>query len=84
MEYLSNRKIELIKNQLSELYKNNVIIHVSIKNGRKRVISAPCKLVSVYANFVCVQSEVNKYMENFTIHYRDIMINNIIIDEIKL
>ena len=38
------------------------------------VKSAPSKITGVYTDFICVESEVNKYMESFTIHYRDIVI----------
>lgn len=82
MELNSNQKIEEIKNRLTELYKQNKIIHVSIVEGRKKVKSAPYKILGAYANFICVESEVNKYMESFTINYRDIMIKKIVIDEL--
>ena len=82
MELNSNQKIEEIKNRLTELYKQNKIIHVSIVGGRKKVKSAPSKIWGAYTNFICVESEVNKYMESFTINYRDIMIKKIVIDEL--
>ena len=70
------------KKKSSELYKQNKIIHVSIISGRKRIKSAPSKILGVYTNFICVESEVNKYMESFKINYRDIMIKKIVIDEL--
>jgi uncharacterized protein Veg len=72
----------LKKKKSSELYKQNKIIHVSIIAGRKKIKSAPTKILGAYTNFICVESEVNKYMENFTINYRDIMIKKIIVDEL--
>ena len=81
MELNYNQQVEEIKNKLIELYKRGKIIHVSILDGRKKIKSAPSKILGVYTNFICVESEVNKYMESFTIHYRDIMIKKIVIDE---
>jgi uncharacterized pyridoxamine 5'-phosphate oxidase family protein len=66
MELNSNQKIEEIKNKLTELYKQNKIIHVSIVEGRKKIKSAPSKILGAYTNFICVESEVNKYMESFS------------------
>ena len=83
MELSSNQKIEEIKNKLEELFKKNKIIHVSIIEGRKKVKSASTKITGVYPNFICVESKVNKYMESFTISYRDIMIKKCIIDELN-
>jgi uncharacterized protein Veg len=82
MDLNINQKIEEIKNKLTELYKQNKIIHVSIIAGRKKIKSAPTKILGAYTNFICVESEVNKYMESFTINYRDIMIKKIVIDEL--
>lgn len=82
MELNSDQKIEEIKNRLTQLYKQNKIIHVSIVEGRKKIKSAPSKISGEYPNFICVESKVNKYMESFTINYRDIMIKKIIIDEL--
>ena len=81
MELNTNQKIEEIKNKLTELYKQNKIIHVSIISGRKKIKSAPSKILGAYINFICVESEVNKYMESFTINYTDIMNKKIVIDE---
>ena len=81
IELNTNQKIKEIKKQLTELYKQNKIIHVSIISGRKKIKSAPSKILGAYINFICVESEVNKYMESFTINYTDIMNKKIVIDE---
>ena len=82
MELSPNQRIEEIKIKLEELFKKNKIIHVSIIESRKKVKSAPSKITGIYPNFICVESEVNRYMENFSIPYRDIMIKKIVIDEL--
>ena len=83
MELCANQKLEEIKNKLNELYKQNKNIHVSINDGRRKVKSALTKITGSYTNFICVKSEVNKYMESFTISYKDILIKRIVIDELK-
>ena len=83
MELSVNQKIDEIKNKLIELHKQKKIIHVSINDGKKKIKSAPTKITGAYPNFICVESEVNKYMESFTIHYRDIIIKKILIDELS-
>lgn len=79
----ANLKIEEIRYKLYELFEKNPIIHVSIVDGRKKVKSAPSRIKGAYPNFICVESEVDNYMESFTINYRDVMIKRIIIDELN-
>lgn len=78
----TNPKLEEIKNTLIHLHKLEQSIHVDVSVRRKNVKNAPCKITGIYQNFVCVESDVNGYLESFTISYVDILTKQVIIKEL--
>ena len=78
----NNLDINIIKNKISDLYNKNEEIHVTVNVKRKRVNNAPAKIIGVYDKFFTVKSKVNLYVEEFSITYIDLLINNITIKEL--
>lgn len=75
-------QLNQIKEELERIYKQSKLIHVSIHNRRNKVIEAPSKILGIYQRFLCVESQVNRYTEKFTINFTDIMIGNVTIKEL--
>ena len=69
--------------KLKSLKEKDVMIHVSIKDGRLKVENAESRITSVYPFFVCVESEIMHYMETFTIKLVDIAIGKVKIKELE-
>lgn len=72
-----------LKKKIFELFKVNQEINVIVKKKRSSVVKAKSIITGVYDNFICVKSNVNGYVEDFTILYKDIMTNNVIIQELE-
>lgn len=71
-----------LKRNLNELFDEvNKEIHVTVKK-RSGIVNVKSIITGVYDNFVCVTSNVNGYNEDFTILYKDIMTNNVVIEEL--
>lgn len=75
-------KYQNLKNRLEEIYESQKQIHVTVKNKRKSIIEAPSRITGIYANFLCVESLVNTYLEKFTISYSDLLTGSIEIKEL--
>lgn len=80
--YFDYDTIESVRDKINELYKRNIDIHVHLVANRKRINGVTATITGVYNNFFCVKSLVNKYLENSTINYIDILTKKIIIDEL--
>lgn len=82
MSYFEYDTIDSVREKIDELFKNNKEIHVNLVANRKKLKGVSATIIGVYNNFFCVKSLVNKYLENFTINYIDILIKKIVIDEL--
>ncbi|MDE6584519.1 MAG: hypothetical protein K2K15_03865 [Anaeroplasmataceae bacterium] len=78
---LANVQFKTIQERLLELSKSSSLIHVTISNRRNKIVEAPSKIIGIYQRFLCVESQVQSYLEKFTINYTDLMTGNIIIKE---
>lgn len=71
-----------LKQKLKQIYLNSNIIHIDVCQKRKKLNNISAKINGIYDNFLCVESNVNGYIEDFTISYIDILMNNILIYEL--
>jgi len=79
---MDNITINEIKNKLNALYKENKSIHIDVTK-RKGVKNVLCHISGIYEYFICVSSDVNGYLESFTISYADVLTKQIVIREIS-
>lgn len=81
--FLCADQYKILKIQLKELSLKGPI-HVSLMRGRKKVDNVETKIVGVYDRFMCVQSMVSNYLEDFTVSYTDILNKGVQIKELSL
>ena len=79
----TNPKIDDIRKEIKTLYNEKKTIHVDVLNKRTRVKNALCEISGIYEYFHCVSSNINGYMESFSISYVDILTKQIIIRELQ-
>lgn len=79
----TNPKIDDIRKEIKTLYNEKKTIHVDVLNKRTRVKNALCEISGIYEYFLCVFSNINGYMESFSISYVDILTKQIIIRELQ-
>jgi uncharacterized protein Veg len=82
MSYFDYDTIDSVRDKINELYAKKNDIHVNLVVNRKKIKGVAATITGVYNNFFCVKSLVNKYLEDFTINYIDIITKKIIIDEL--
>ena len=82
MSYFDYDTIDSVRDKINELYAKKNDIHVNLVANRKKIKGVAATITGVYNNFFCVKSLVNKYLEDFTINYIDIITKKIIIDEL--
>lgn len=78
--------IDRIKNGITELYKKNSIIHISVKLTRPRVLveDAPVKIIGVYRNIFQVEEiEGDGALSRHTFQYGDVLIGQVMIEELS-
>jgi len=72
-----------IRSDLERLFEENVLLHVSLREGRKRLEDVPSTITGVYNHFVCVTAHIKNYVdETLTINYIDIVIGKFKIKEL--
>lgn len=79
--FITIDQYENLQKKFKELQEKGPI-HVNLTKGKKRVEHATTYILGIYAKFVCVQSRVNHYVEDFTISYSDLFSKEIVIDEL--
>ena len=70
--YYTYDDLDVIKEQIANLFKENKIIHVNVNEKRIKKNNCESTITGVYQHFFCVSSKVNKYLEDFSIRYSDI------------
>jgi uncharacterized protein Veg len=81
---IDSMSIEEIRKRVKEIYKISPIIHVNVVQKRRSVKNATARIKGIYGLFICVESEINHYLEEFTISYIDLLTKNIIIQELVI
>ena len=78
----SLEQMEKIRSKVEAMSKHTQLIHVTVNNKRIKIKEAPSTITGIYNRFLCVESQVNHYIEKFTIHYIDLLTGAIHIKEL--
>ncbi len=77
-----NLDINMIKSRILRLYNQKEDIHVTVNVKKKKANTVKSQITGVYANFFTVKSQASFYVQESSISYVDILINNVSIEEL--
>lgn len=80
---INDSRIKKLKQRIIEISSNNKIVHISVKNGHRKIISAKSRITGIYDRFITVKSFVKAYEELFTITYISILTGDVYIEELN-
>jgi len=72
-----------IKKGIEAIFASSPNIHVSVHQGRTRLVDVPSTITGIYNHFLCVTSHIKNYHdETFTINFIDLAIGKFKIKEL--